>query len=473
MKIPRKKKKIFRRLARLHFLLTVIAFGFYLSLAFFLGPRFLLSDLQEKFHTFAAGIITVTARVLAPPVSPVVTATPICQTGIPRVNLDWADDDNTTAWSITRDGLPLVSGLALSGYADISVADVTGYSYVVTAHGPMGPGIAASATVNTTTLDCGALQPTPVLSVVSFQGMNVNLAGQLSTKVSRPTFTGTTNIPNAHIDILVNSTQIVSDQVIANATGYWEWMSAVDLETGDHTMTVTATDPLDGTRTVQSVTSFTIEAIPSESTNGGDHDGTDTKKKKPAVPPAVIVTPPTMTLPFDFTVQSSARSAYQGDLIGVAVRVSHVDPKLIGSNSIAIFDLIAPDGENKAHTESTLMLSTNARTESQLTLPLSLDPMDGYRIRITLILGKFIVTREEILSVRPLPILQLGGGTMVTLPQVVAFSGWIALALLTLLLLWMFLFLREYWLYLHALRHITERQLIRLGFFGMRKGVSG
>jgi hypothetical protein len=53
----------------------------------------------------------------------------------------------------------------------------------------------------------------------------------------------------------------------------------------------------------------------------------------------------------------------------------------------------------------------------------------------------------------------------------VSFAALALLTLLTLLLLWLFLFLREYWLYLHAWRHITERQLIRLGFFGTRKGV--
>ncbi|MFZ1720073.1 MAG: Ig-like domain-containing protein [Candidatus Moraniibacteriota bacterium] len=472
MKLSRKKKKILRRLARVHFLLTLIAFGFYLSLSFFLGPRFLLSDVKDKFCALADDIITVSARVLAPPVQPVVTATPVCVTGAPRVNLDWADDDNTLSWNIERDGLPLVSGLVASSFTDATVANTTAYSYVVTAYGPMGPGFAASLPVVVTTLDCGTLQPTPTLDIVTFNGVNIATLGTLSTTILRPAFTGTTNIPNASIDILASSTQVVSDHITANGAGYWSWTPAVDLVAGEYTLSVTATDPLDGTRMVQRTTVFTIEAIPSESTNESNH-GNGNKKKKIALPLLVNTNPSEGTLPFDFAVQSSASSAYQGDTLNVSVVVTRVDSNKIGSQALAIIDLIAPDGESKAHAESFLSLALNAHTESPLTLPLSLDPKDGYHIRITLVLGKYSVTRTAPLTVLPLPILQLGGGVAVTLPQIVAFSGWIALILLTLLLLWLFLFLREYWLYLHAFRHITERQLIRLGFFGTGMGVLG
>jgi hypothetical protein len=50
--------------------------------------------------------------------------------------------------------------------------------------------------------------------------------------------------------------------------------------------------------------------------------------------------------------------------------------------------------------------------------------------------------------------------------------GAIALLLLLLLLLWIFVFSREYMLYLRAFRHITERHLARAGFFGKGKGLS-
>ena len=466
MKISRKKKKIFRRIARVHFFLTLIAFGFYLSLSFFLGPKFLLSDLKEKFHALADDIITVTARVLDPPVQPVVTATPVCVTGAPRVNLDWADDDNTITWDIERDGLPLATGLAASSSVDATVTNVTSYSYMVTAYGPMGPGFSVSDPVVATTLDCGVLQPTPALSVISFEGGNIASLTEPKTKILRPTFTGTTNIPNATVDILVNSTQIISDQVIANGAGYWSWAPAVDLEIGDHTMTVTATDPLDITRVVSDTISFRIEK---ESSGSSD----DNKKKKKSVIAPIdsgIQTAP--DIPFDFSVQSDALSVYQGDTLNVSLQVSELHSRYIGAEAKVSYDLIAPNGEGVTYTESSIVLSDGMKKITHILVPLSSDPSEGYRIRTTIILGKYSVTREMMFVVLPLPVLQLGGGAAVTLPQIVAFSGWIALALLTLLLLWSLLFIREYWLYLHSWRHITERQLIRLGFFGTRRGVS-
>ncbi len=468
MKLSRKKKKILRRLARVHFLLTMIAFGFYLSLSFFLGPRFFLSDVKEKFHVLADDIITVSARVLAPPVQPVVTATPVCVTGAPRVSLDWADDDNTITWSIERDGLPLVSGLALSNYSDATVTNTTAYSYVVTAYGPMGPGFAASLPVVVTTLDCGTLQPTPTLDIVTFNGVNIATLGTLSTTILRPVFTGTTNIPNASIDILASSTQVVSDHITANGAGYWSWTPAVDLVAGEYTLSVTATDPLDGTRVITKTLTFTREDVASESSRGGGKD----KKKKKADMVTIIesVNPP--SIPLNFSLQSTALSVYQGDVLRVSLEVLQMDPRFVGTDASIAYELVSLDGRRViAQAESVLRLREHAVSDMQITVPLSTDPGESYHIRATLVSGKYSVTRTAPLTVLPLPILQLGGGVAVTLPQVVAFSGWIALTLLTLLLLWLFLFLREYWLYLHAWRHITERQLIRLGFFGTRKGV--
>ena len=67
--------------------------------------------------------------------------------------------------------------------------------------------------------------------------------------------------------------------------------------------------------------------------------------------------------------------------------------------------------------------------------------------------------------------MRFGGGTIITYAEIVRNLGWISLLLSVLLLLWLFLFIREYELYLHALRRITEQQLEKAGFFSKRKGV--
>ena len=67
-------------------------------------------------------------------------------------------------------------------------------------------------------------------------------------------------------------------------------------------------------------------------------------------------------------------------------------------------------------------------------------------------------------------LLNLGGGILISYPELLSNLGLIASILILLLLLWLILFSREYWLYLHALRHITERHLEKIGLFGPKKG---
>jgi hypothetical protein len=73
--------------------------------------------------------------------------------------------------------------------------------------------------------------------------------------------------------------------------------------------------------------------------------------------------------------------------------------------------------------------------------------------------------------VKELPLIKLGGEKYITYAGIISNLGWITLVLFILLLLWLFMFIREYWMYLHALRYITEQQLEKAGFLTKRKGV--
>jgi hypothetical protein len=73
--------------------------------------------------------------------------------------------------------------------------------------------------------------------------------------------------------------------------------------------------------------------------------------------------------------------------------------------------------------------------------------------------------------VAALPILQLGGGTTITYAELMRNLGWVTFFLIIFLLLWLLMFIREYKLYLQAVRHIAEQQLERAGFFSKRRGV--
>ena len=237
----------------MHFLAVTISLGVYFFMAF-LDPGLLSYDLRQKFRALALDTIVVTATVLDAPVQPVVTAVSDCDrtTGTLRVKLDWADDVNTYTYSIGRDALPLVSGLVTSAYNDGVVTAATTYSYIVTAHGPMGPGFADSLPVSVTTdANCVVTALSPTVAIVSFDNRNISSYG-ISPEVEerRPIVTGTTSMPNAIMQVvLVSDSGSVIAHFSANNNGYWQWQPLYGLTLGDHTLTVTATDPVDSTRT--------------------------------------------------------------------------------------------------------------------------------------------------------------------------------------------------------------------------------
>ena len=63
----------------------------------------------------------------------------------------------------------------------------------------------------------------------------------------------------------------------------------------------------------------------------------------------------------------------------------------------------------------------------------------------------------------------LGGGFVLTYPEILSNLGNISLLFLALLFIWLFFLSREYWLYLHALRNITEKNLSKVGMIVMKK----
>lgn len=154
-----------KRVARIHFWLLFFSFVTYTLAGFALGPGFFKADFLDRLQALADDVIVVTATVLGPPAEPIVTATPVCVSGAPRIVLDWADDEATDTWDIERDTLPLVTGLTSSTYTDTAVTANTTYEYVVTANGPMAPGTAISDPVSATALDCPTLLPDPTVLI--------------------------------------------------------------------------------------------------------------------------------------------------------------------------------------------------------------------------------------------------------------------------------------------------------------------
>ncbi|MEP7162154.1 MAG: hypothetical protein ABI747_00095 [Candidatus Moraniibacteriota bacterium] len=448
MKSPLRQRM--RYVARLHFWVMFFAFFGYLALGFTLGPKFFAKDILQKIHALADDTIVITATVLGGPAMPGVTATPVCVSGAPRINLDWADNAATTAWDVERDSLPLTTGLTTSAYIDTAVVANTAYSYVVTAYGPMSPGSVVSSTVVATALDCPNILPSATVTIETLGDANVSINRTgITLERRRPKVTGTTNIANAIIEIVVTNPSIHA-LLTANANGYFSWVPSVRLNSGNHILSVTATDPSDSSRSALDTFVFRTK------NDGGG--GAGNEEETPGIP---------STFDFSVRVNNAGGLLYQGDRLSVTARTKE---GAFPAESILEPSLLNVAGEELLRLPD--MTANPTRTEFlfEQDIPLTFDPGE-YRVRVDALLGHRVVSREASLSVRAWPLVDLGGGRIITYPEIVSLVGWIFYISFLLLLLFLLLFVREYWFYLHSIRHITERHLARLGFLGLGKGV--
>lgn len=439
--------------ARLHFWVMFFSFFLYLGLGFTLGPDFLYQDIRKKLFAFADELIVVTAVVPGPPAAPVITATPTCVGSVPRIVLDWADDTGTTSWDINRDSLPLTTGLTASQYTDTAVVANTSYSYQITAYGPMFPGSATSASVSATTLDCTSIVPVTV-SIETLGGKNVRPENRANTDLSkrRPKVTGTSNTPYAIIDITLTNPSIRA-RITANANGYFEWIPPIGLDTGNHILTVTATDPADSSRTgVDSFVFWTKNVSGSDDSTG---------------------------------VGAATVSGGQSGIFDFSVRVKNTDRELFQEDTLSV-DITAKDGvfpmgitgrlylNDPSHQDvfqflDAAELGGKKEAAVEKVIPLYLEPGE-YRARADIVIGGETISREDAFKLKGLPLLTIAGRE-VSYAEAASYIGVLFFSLFFLFLLFLLLFIREYWLYLHGLRAVTERQLARFGFFGYRKGV--
>lgn len=449
------RSSTFRFLVRLHFWVLAFSFFSYLGFGFVLGPEFFWHDIRHHFFALADDSIVITAVVLPPPSTPVVTATPICVSGAARVALDWSDDSGATSFSLDRDSSPLTTGLVSSEYTDTSVLSQTSYTYVVTAFGPMSPGIASSLPVTVTTLDCPNLAPVTV-TIETLGGKNVTIyRNDIQFTKRQPKVTGSSNVAYATIDITVSNPTIHA-QVAANFNGYFEWAPPMKLGIGNHNLSVIATDPSDSSRTGSDNLSFLIK-------EEGSHESSQKieEKLKP------ISTPQAVLPGFDFLVgiKGDSRRIYQKDTLTIILTTKQ---GVFPDDATASIVLSSGHGDASIIAQDVL-IGGKSLVELPIFLPLSYEPGD-YVIRADVLSEGMLVSRMTRFSLKGLPYLSFGDYE-ITFNEAVDFFGILFFSLLFLFLFLLLLFVREYWLYLHRLRHITERELSRFGFFGRRKGV--
>jgi hypothetical protein len=462
----RQQNPSFKRFARLHFWAVFFSFSAYVAFGFALGPDFFKRDILKRISALADDIITVTAVVLGPPATPIITVTPVCVSGAPRILLDWADDAATDTWDVERDSLPLSTGVTVSQYADTAVITNTSYTYVISAYGPMAPGSAVSAPVSVMALGCTNTLPAATVTIETLGGQSVasDRTGIVLDR-TRPQVTGTTNIPGALVTITLTHPSIQANTV-ANVNGYFSWIPPVGLANDTHVLSVTITDPDDPSRTATD--SFSFRTRDGDANDGNESStgtaATGSDEGASSGTPAV----PETSIDFSVSVNHGAQFVFQGDTLNIAIASAYQSFPEGTSFSVFILDatgkevrgLGAPvDGSG----QSTLLLERKA--------PLSIEP-GTYRIRIDASYSGRIVSREVVLPIRSWPLIRFGENAEVTYFEVASFFGTIFFLLLSLFLFLLLLFVREYWLYLHHIRHVTERNFGKMGFISSRKGVA-
>ncbi|HWQ60492.1 MAG TPA: hypothetical protein VN420_05120 [Candidatus Fimivivens sp.] len=469
----KKKNRAWKKIAGAHLRISVWMFVTYLVLSVAYSPDFLLSDIRHKWSALADDTITITAKVLGPPKKPVVSGNPVCESGSLSVTLDWADDENTTTFDVLRDGSPLVSGLAVSAFIDSNVVVGTTYVYEVIANGPMGPGVAMSDPMSATTPGECVVHFVPSLDIVSFDGKAISgSVGTPETENRKPIISGMTNIASAQVDLLVVGGPVsVSARVLANGNGYFSWRPPYDLAYGTLTVFVTASDPSDQSLTASKNLLFKIDEKKEEK-HSGSRGTTSINPVQPGSSDGSGLVQ--CSVPLDFLLHTGSADIYQGRELPYLVEIGRVDSAYEGTEADATYQVVDKDGKIVLSSIGTVTLRKGNVVSASMAIPSYL--RNGkYSLRAILRFGSFDVGREVSFTLLPLPVLDFGGGLRVTYAQLLSELGTISLLLLLLLLLWASLFAQEYFMFLESARRITERNLIRAGFFGQKKGkgVSG
>lgn len=471
----RSKKKLFRniwlrKLLKIHSVLTILFLGTYLVLAF-LDPGLLSYDLRQKYQALADEAVTVTATVLDSPAKPVVSATAQCDsnTGTLSVALAWADDTNTYTYDIDRDSAPLITGLVTSGYTDLNVVVGTTYEYIVTAHGPMGPGVATSDPVMVTTpAECVIVAATPTVIISSFGGKAVTgYDGVPRVHNRRPIFSGTTNMVNATMQVVIGPTDSLIATFSANTNGYWEWKPPVGLSSGTQVFTVTAIDPNDTARQASASLTFRIKQK--------DDKKEDANTTSKATPPSRGVIEQFQQQPpidFSLSVEKQDKTVWRGEALHLLLFTKYLSQQYDNAKVPLRFSIINEEGNVVVSFTDEELLNRERQIRKQLSIP-SYVVAGKYSVQVEFLFDPVNVSQVEHFLLLESPLIQLGGGLVITYPEVIRYLGWITFTLLGLLLLWLLLFMREYGMYLQAVRHITERHLRKAGFLTKRKGAIG
>jgi hypothetical protein len=430
-------------------------------------PGFMIYGMRHLTQVLAIDSMTVSALVLPPPATPVVTSDLTCNplNLAMTLTLDWEQDTGggTFSYDITRNGLPLVSGLpnTMTTYTDTALTIATPYTYVIKANGPMGPGVVDSAPVTLTTpYNCNGLTQ-PTVSITQFRNRLIDsFEGIAFSYARRPKLIGTSNIPYARILIDINTETKLHSETTANINGYWEWLPPKRLEFERSIMYITAIDPLNANR--YATTSLRYQIVRS----GESEEQKDGDKKIEGspqyVPSQEELIPKAEPEDFRFDFSASQETVRQGEKINLSLTpyVSRKEEE----NIPVEFQLIDQDGTALSTLTRNVFFRNGDAFQVGMEVPLYIKP-GQYKLQATFVYDEVRYSKSVPLNIKAFPLLTLSSGREITYDEFMWNFGWIAFVLLTTLIVWLFFLFYEYWLYLRGRGHVDEFKVARLGYF--------
>jgi hypothetical protein len=470
-KTKKKKKSLWlRRITQINVFLVLSVFLVYLAIGLLFDSNFFKRDLSEKWGLVAGSSNTVlSVRIVGPPEKPIVSATPMCNGLSPYIKLTWNTTLDTDYYDINRDGNPLVAGIVGTSYDDYAVNYSTLYTYLVTAFGPLGN--TTSDPVSATTLDECKILPPPTCVITKFD--KINLAGYVGTpktKNKKPVTYGTTNMPDALIDIHITGESTVLASTQASSTGYWTWTPINDLHPGSYHMLVTATDPGDPSRHADATLDFKIYE---------EEEEEEEEKKKEEVPEEITpVKPPTPVAPkeevevfrLSIQVKNPDDTVYTGQDLRLEIDISDTDKFPPTEQELHYY---ITDSQGKIVLEDTDKVFIDGEMDLEKLMKISkLMKPGNYKVTVESVYGNTLITADHTFIVKEMPIINIGGGVTFTLTDIMRELSWIIIGLLLLLIMFILLLSIEHLIYDRSLIHITEQNLRDKGFLSKRKGVS-
>ena len=469
------RRHFLRRAAKLHMKIATFMLVLYLVLGALIDPRFLLYDFRQKYSTLAASSnVSVSLRIIGAPQAPILTGTPEFQNNILYNQLDWNDPIDATSYDVYRDGILLISGLTNSDYRDTNVQSNIYYTYKVLARGPSGQAYSNEITIHTKQIPL----PNNLNCLITTVGGNTFYYNPplQHTDDHTPPITGTTNIPNALIQVTIESPNgklVVVGTTYANANGYWSWDCPTSLDDGKNKITATAIDPNNSLRSFTTSGYFLVNKKPDKTSTKSSNSSTTTPESttQPTtteniapsdIAPEVSESAPAPSLMLRTSVGNKDRIVLENEQLALSTKL--LTSRTFAANEKIDLQYIFTDEKGNIVYQFSEKVTVPSDKIIKKNVEISnLIPEGNYKVLVKMTDNGVLISAEDTFTVKGLYLFSIGS-TRIKMSQVMQSLSWIIIFLF--LLAFFFSFLLGLEIFLVGDRsEISEFDLQKRGYF--------